>query len=67
MLEMVEFMGLLPVGRVGQIFEEVAEAVTSTGELLSAYTAEHPEFSDIGEKMLKAWNSGVSELTIKSP
>ncbi len=56
----------LPIGRVGQIFEEVAEAVTSTRELLSAYTAEHPEFSDIGEKMLKAWNTGVSDLTNKS-
>ncbi|MEI7815781.1 MAG: type II toxin-antitoxin system HipA family toxin [Desulfuromonadales bacterium] len=56
----------MPIGRVGQIFEEVAEAVTSTRELLSAYTAEHPEFSDIGEKMLKAWNTGVSDLTNKS-
>lgn len=55
----------LPIGRIGQIFEEVAEAVTSTGELLSAYTTEHPEFSDIGNKMLKAWNTGVSDLTIK--
>jgi serine/threonine-protein kinase HipA len=57
----------LPIGRVGQIFEEVAEAVTSTRELLSAYTIEHPEFSDIGEKMLKAWNTGVSDLTVKNP
>ncbi len=57
----------LPIGKVGQIFEEVAEAVTSTRELLSAYTAEHPEFIDIGEKMLKAWNTGVSDLTVKNP
>ena len=56
----------VPIGRVGQIFEEVAEAVTSTRELLSAYTAEHPEFSDIGEKMLKAWNTGVSDLTVNN-
>ena len=56
----------LPIGRVGQIFEEVAEAVTGTRELLSAYTAEHPAFSDIGEKMLKAWNTGVAELTNKN-
>ncbi len=55
----------LPIGRVGQIFEEVAEAVTSTRVLLSAYTAEHPEFSAIGEKMLKAWDTGVAELTRK--
>lgn len=55
----------LPIGRVGQIFEEVAEAVTSTRQLLSAYTTEHPEFSDIGDKMLKAWNTGVSDLAVK--
>jgi serine/threonine-protein kinase HipA len=56
----------LPIGRVGQIFEEVAEAVTSTRELLSAYITEHPEFRDSGEKMLKAWNTGASDLAVKN-
>lgn len=56
----------LTVGRVGQIFEQVAEAVTSTRELLSAYATEHPEFSGIAEKMQKAWNTGVVDLAGKS-
>lgn len=51
----------LPVGKVGQIFEEVAEGVTETRWLLSAYMDEHPEFLDVGSRMLTAWNEGVTD------
>lgn len=51
----------LPVGKVGQIFEEVAEGVTDTRGMLSAYMEEHPEFRDVGSRMLAAWNEGVTD------
>lgn len=51
----------LPVGKVGQIFEEVAEGVTDTRGMLSAYMEGHPEFRDVGGRMLAAWNEGVTD------
>ena len=51
----------LPVGKVGHIFEEVAEGVTDTRGMLSAYMEEHPEFRDMGSRMLAAWNEGVTD------
>lgn len=51
----------LPVGKVGQIFEEVADAVNDTRGMLTAYMEDHPEFRDVGVMMLAAWNEGVTE------
>lgn len=51
----------LPVGKIGQIFAEVAEGVTETRGMLSAYMDEHPEFLDVGSRMLTAWNEGVTD------
>jgi serine/threonine-protein kinase HipA len=51
----------LPVGKVGQIFEEVAEGVNDTRGMLSAHMEEHPEFREVGDRMLAAWNEGVTE------
>lgn len=50
----------LPVGKVGQIFEEVAEAVNDTRGILTAYMEDHPEFRAVGVLMLAAWNEGVT-------
>jgi len=50
----------LSIGKVGQIFEEVAEAVTGTRGMLLAYTNDHPEFRKVGEGMLAAWESGLA-------
>lgn len=49
----------LPVGKIGQIFDEVADGVNDTQVMLSAYVEEHPEFHDVGSRMLDAWNEGV--------
>lgn len=49
----------LPVGKIGQIFDEVADGVNDTQVMLSAYVEEHPEFHDVGSRMLAAWNEGV--------
>lgn len=50
----------VPVGRVGQILEQVAEAVTETRVELQEYINEHQEFREVGERMLAAWDAGVS-------
>ena len=57
----------LPAGKVGQIIERVAEAVTGTRGMLSAYREDHPEFREVGGQMLAAWDSGVSELARTKP
>ncbi|MDA8412857.1 MAG: type II toxin-antitoxin system HipA family toxin [Desulfobacteraceae bacterium] len=50
----------LPVGKIGQIFEGIADGVNDTQVMLSAYVEEHPEFHDVGSRMLAAWNEGVT-------
>ena len=53
----------MPVGKIGEIIEQVAEAVTDTRGMLLAYSQDHPEFRSVGGQMLAAWYSGVSDLT----
>lgn len=48
-------------GKIGQIFEEMAAGVNDTRKMLSAYVNEHPEFHEVGSRMLAAWNKGVSD------
>jgi serine/threonine-protein kinase HipA len=52
----------LTVGKIRQIVDEVAAAVTDTRGLLSAYTKDHPDFRTVGGKMLAAWESGLASL-----
>ncbi|WP_306535833.1 type II toxin-antitoxin system HipA family toxin [Geobacter sp.] len=51
----------LPVGKVGHIIEEVAEGVNDTRDMVAAYMAGHPEFQEVGKRMLTAWSEGVTE------
>lgn len=50
----------LPVGKIGQIFEEIADGIDDTRGVLSAYVDDHPEFHDVGTRMLTIWNEGVT-------
>ncbi len=50
----------ISVGKTARIFEEVADGVNDTREMLSAYIDEHPEFKETGSRMLTAWNTGIS-------
>jgi len=50
----------IPAARAGQIMEQMAEAVTDTRRMLAIYMEDHPEFRQIGEKQLAAWDEGVS-------
>ena len=56
----------LPVGKVSQIFEEVADAVTETRRTIVAHTKDRPEFREVGQRMLTAWDDGVSSLMRKN-
>jgi len=51
----------LPVGKIGQIFEEMAEGVNNTLGILAVYMEEHPEFREVGNRMQVAWNEGLTD------
>jgi len=52
----------LPVAAIADVFNRIAEAVTETGKMIPRYIAEHPEFREIGERMMTQWDEGVSDL-----
>jgi len=54
----------LSVGKIGQIFEKIADGVNDTHGLLSDYVEEHPEFHDVGNRMLTAWNEGITNTLL---
>jgi serine/threonine-protein kinase HipA len=56
----------LPVGKVGQLFQEIADGVNDTRGMLSAYSEEQPEFREVGRRMLAAWNEGVTSTLLSS-
>jgi serine/threonine-protein kinase HipA len=47
-----------PPVQIGQICEQVADAVAETAGELRAYAFHHPQFTSIGERMLEAWETG---------
>jgi serine/threonine-protein kinase HipA len=46
--------------KVRQILERVAEAIQETTREVHSYTKEHAQFTDIGQRMLQEWESGVN-------
>jgi len=52
----------LPVAAIADVFNRIAEAVTETRAMIPGYIAEHPEFREIGERMMTQWDEGVSGL-----
>lgn len=53
---------LLPMPVVTAIFNGMANAVTETRQLISAYISDHPEFKEIGNRMIASWDEGVTGL-----
>lgn len=49
----------LPLQKSAQIIDRVAEALIDTARLIPPYIVEHPEFGDIGGRMLAIWREGV--------
>ncbi len=56
-------MGATPA-RVREILERVADAITAISEELRAYGKQHPEFEEIGTRMLREWSQGI-ELSLR--
>jgi len=52
----------MPVRAIRDVFDRSAEAVRETGRMIPGYIAEHPEFREIGERMMTQWDQGVSDL-----
>ncbi len=52
-------LGATPA-RVREILERVADGITATSADLRAYTKGHPEFGDIGNRMIEEWQKGIA-------
>lgn len=44
--------------RVRQILERIGDAMSRTAKKIRAYTKQHPEFAEIGDRMLREWENG---------
>ncbi len=49
----------MPIKEVRQIMEQVADAVMETRQDLASYIGDHPEFEEIGGRMMNIWMEGV--------
>lgn len=52
----------LPIGKVSDTFNRLAEAVTETRAMIPGYINDHPGFREIGELMMAEWEEGVRGL-----
>jgi serine/threonine-protein kinase HipA len=50
--------------QVRQILEQIAEAISATAAEVRAYVKDHPEFAEVGERMLQQWELGTA-LSLK--
>ena len=63
MLERFAFAYLsLPAGMISATFDRLAEAVMETRGMIPDYISEHPDFREIGERMMGEWDEGISGL-----
>jgi len=51
--------------RVREILERINGAIADTSKELRAYIKDHPDFEDIGNRMLREWEQGVA-LSLKA-
>jgi hypothetical protein len=45
---------------VRQILERIADAISITSAEVHTYIKEHPEFAEIGVRMLAEWERGIA-------
>jgi serine/threonine-protein kinase HipA len=57
-------IGVTPA-RIRQIMERVGQAIADASQLMRAYMKEHPEFEEIGGRMLQQWERGL-ETSVKA-
>lgn len=53
----------LPVGTVNEVFNRISAAVMETRNMIPAYIAGHPEFREVGMRMMTEWENGCRELS----
>ena len=46
--------------RVRRILEHIGEAISGTSAEVRVYINEHPDFADIGERILQEWQKGAA-------
>ena len=44
--------------KIRQILERIGEAILETAKDVHSYTRQHPEFAEIGQRLLREWESG---------
>ena len=54
----------LPAGTIREIFLRTADAVAGARRLMVSHIADHPEFREVGEAMLTAWDQGAAGLAV---
>ncbi len=52
----------IPARAQAVILERISDAVSTTAPLVREMMERHPDFRDIGKRMLLAWKEGVSAL-----
>ena len=57
----------LPSKQATLIIDRVAEAVIEAAKLISPYIREHPDFGEIGGRMLAIWQEGIDAFARSTP
>jgi len=52
----------LPMPMISDTFNRMAEAVTETRVLIPAYICDHPEFKEVGLRMMDVWDEAVKRV-----
>ena len=47
--------------KIRQVLERIAEAIQKTTGEVRSYTKEHPQFGEIGRRMVQEWENGVGD------
>lgn len=52
----------MPKSEIDETIARLAEAVMETRQLIPGYIADHPEFREVGERMMSIWEEGVQGI-----
>jgi serine/threonine-protein kinase HipA len=55
-----ETRGSSAPAKIRQILERIVEAIQETTGEVRSYMKEHPEFAEIGQRMLQEWESSMN-------
>ena len=53
----------MPKGEIDETIARLAEVVMETRLLIPGYIADHPEFRDVGGRMMSIWADGVQDCS----